>query len=98
MARFCHCGRPLDGPDAEKYHEVEKPRVGPVFEIAASGRVRPTMRRHKQRSCKMRLIATSPVTGKTLVPGGGRFAPQRTTELNTRYVHESRFQPGGDLA
>ena len=43
--------------------------------------------------CKVRLVATSPTTKRTMVP----HTPQRTKENDARYVHEDRLKPGGDL-
>jgi hypothetical protein len=41
----------------------------------------------------LRLIATSPVSGKTFVPR----SPQRLKSIDNRFVREQRFEPGGDL-
>jgi len=52
------------------------------------------LQRVKRYACKVRLVATSPVSGKTFVPE----SPQRLAVIDNRYVHEDRFGPGKDLA
>lgn len=89
MARICtRCNRPLD-PE----HHVEGP---PSLQILADPRARGTRRlarRLKTWGCKMRLITTSPVTGKVLAANSGQ---RLNAAGDTRYVHEARFK--GDLA
>lgn len=94
MARICRkCNRPKD---ADHHDIVQVPAIDPetlkwkfendeiVWEDAPKGMP-------NRYACRVRLVATSPVTGKTLTPQ----SPQRITELDTRYVHVSRFE--GDL-
>jgi len=94
--RICtRCNRPLRDEayhDTVEYGVAAPPIVGwyqghPVYDVP-EGDLKP---RFRQYVCKMRLVATSPVSGKTLVPN----SPQRITETDTRYVHEARFE--GDL-
>lgn len=77
MARFCkQCGRPLD-PD---HHDIGKtPRI-----IIERGKIR----KARDYGCRVRLVATNPITGKTFVPNH----PQRIARLNVRYVPEELFK------
>lgn len=83
--RICNaCGRRLD----------EHERGPRVMVIGRSrGRARFPAVKVTPYGCRVRLIQQSPVTGGVSVPATG----QRSKPLNTRYVHESRLQPGGDL-
>lgn len=82
--RLCSaCGRPL----AE--HEEGPKRL--VVQPGLRGRGRLPIRRQRTYGCRVRLIQQSPISGIVSVPASG----QRLAILNTRYVHESRFE--GDL-
>lgn len=83
--RYCgRCGEPMDD------HEV-KERVAILVRRPDRGRLR--IQRIRVDECPVRLIATSPVTHKTLVPG----TPQRIKVIDTRYVASRRFEKGKDL-
>lgn len=85
MARWCpRCNRPLD----ETGHDRADPPDAVV--PARRGRCRFGVQRVRRWACRVRLIATSPVTGKTLVPD----SPQRLAILDTRYVHADRLERG----
>lgn len=82
MSRICKaCGDPLSAHDVERRKRMF--RDGNRISIRV-GNVY---------GCKVRLIATSPGTGKTFVPN----SPQRIARVDTRWVKERRFLPGGDL-
>ncbi len=95
MPRICHrCNRPLDGEHHDILRHEDGPNKGKPIRrtmIVRRGRGRVGVQKVTVYGCKVRLVATSPVTGKTLVPSH----PQRISELDTRYVHEDRFK--GDL-
>jgi hypothetical protein len=82
MARYCRgCNRALD----ETGHDTDR---GPRYWIdgvdsAGRGRLRYSPERRRYR-CRVKLVATSPASGKELSPA----SPQRIKELNTRYVIE----------
>lgn len=96
MRTCTRCNRPLTDPE---FHDIEEagtapPRIAgwfkghPVFDIPEGWEPKPRFRGY---SCKVRLVGTSPTTGKTIVPR----TPQRIEESDARYVHETRFE--GDL-
>jgi hypothetical protein len=94
MPRYCGaCGRSLDifGHDIARDDKGEFKRAHVIG--MARGRGRLAYGRVKQYSCRVRLVATSPSTGRTLPAND----PQRIKELDTRFVHRERLQPGGDL-
>lgn len=95
MAKHCRaCGLPLD----EDHHDVV--RVGPLETFPFRGfkngqRQRLTyVRRPRKRvyGCRVRLVATSPISGKTLTPG----SPQRIKEVDTRYVRTELLEAQAD--
>lgn len=81
MARYCRsCGRPL----TDEFHDTGR-AAGPMVDgLTASGRPRVAERKHRVYGCRVKLVATSPVSGRTLRPN----SPQRIKELDTRYVPE----------
>jgi hypothetical protein len=85
MARWCpRCNRPLD---ATGHDPADPPSaVVPV----RRGRGRLGVQRVRRWTCRVRLVATSPATGKTLAPN----TPQRLAILDTRYVHVDRLEKG----
>lgn len=99
MARICKsCNRPLDAEhhDLLRYPDDHPDKAGEVVKVpmvVRRGRGRLGIQMIRRYGCRVRLIATSPVTGKTLVP----THPQRLLAAGgARYVHESRFK-NGDL-
>jgi len=86
MPRYCRrCGRPLDG----EHHTEGRKALVPT----RRGRGRVQYRLQRTFDCRLRLIQRSPVSGEVSVPE----RPQRLKALQTAYVHEDRFKPGGDL-
>lgn len=98
MARLCpRCGRALDetGHDVLRYptdHKDESLRgkVRKVETVMNRGRGRFPFARVRRYGCRVRLVATSPATGKTLVPshpqrlkaaGGASYVPVDVLEL-----------------
>lgn len=80
MPRFCRqCNRPLEEP----YHNVSKKTL----------RLDQRPRTGKQRiyECKVKLVATSPTSGKMIE--AERSTP-RTKELKQRYIYEGNFKHG----
>jgi hypothetical protein len=96
MARICtRCNRELNEqehdvlryPDDYK-DEAKRGKVMKVPMVTNRGRGRIGIQMIRRYGCRVKLIATSPVTGKTLVPSH----PQRLLAAGgARYVHESRF-------
>lgn len=97
MPRICpRCNRPLDAEHHTILRHEKGPRKGQPIRrpmIVRRGRGRLGIQKVLTYECKVRLIAQSPSTGKVGVPP----SPQRIKELDTRYVHEDRLKPGGDL-
>ena len=85
--RICkRCGRRLNLDEHDD--------GGKVWQIARRGRCRMGVQRVRVYNCRLRLVGTSPVSGKTIVPKSA----QRWKAIDNRYVHEDPFKPGGDLA
>lgn len=96
MARICSsCGRALSPDEHDVVRDGEKELSAWVDGIDRRGEARIQLSGGRRRyGCRVRLIATSPYTGKTFIPA--RPAP-RFKDVDQRYVHESRFKTG-DLA
>jgi hypothetical protein len=87
--RICHCGRPLED---ERFHDAQVvgPPLPPIVGWHRGRRVRgdePVGRGRVLYTCRMRLIAESPITGKRLVPKD----PQRFTDPGILYSRNARF-------
>lgn len=92
--RICtRCNRELTNPE---YHDIESigvappPLVGwyqghPVYDVPDDWEPRPRFRAY---TCKVRLVGTSPRTGKTIVPRSAI----RIKENDARYVQESLLE------
>lgn len=80
MSRICPlCNRPKD----EDHHDlVEVPILDEISGGITGWRKAPPGWPNRY-ACRVKLVATSPTTGKTLTPAD----PQRIAELDTRYVH-----------
>lgn len=93
MPRICvRCGRRLNDDE----HHVLVDDDGEAIKrwtMVNRGKGRMGLQRVRVYECRVSLIATSPATGKILRPAH----PQRIKELDTRYVHNDRLKPGGDL-
>jgi hypothetical protein len=82
MPRVCSaCGRDLTA----EFHDVDGKR------LVHGGRR--GLRYARNWACRVRLVGTSPTTGKTNAP----LTNQRTSDNDARYVREERLQRGGDL-
>lgn len=82
MARHCSaCGMPLDA----EHHDVTRKSGWFLDGATATGRPRHSYRdKLRHYACRVKLVATSPETGKTL----NTSSPQRIKELDTRYVRK----------
>jgi hypothetical protein len=91
--RICtRCNRELEN---EEFHEIVEP-IQSLPDIVGWFKGHPVRKAEPNRGrrfygCKVKLIATSPISGDVLLPN----SPQRTIETDTKYVHASRFE--GDL-
>lgn len=96
MPRICNrCGRKLtpEEHDVLRYPDdyKDKAKRGTIQKVTVGmrrGRGRLGFQKVRLYGCRVRLIATSPVTGKTLAPAH----PQRLAAAGyARYVHVSSF-------
>ena len=105
-ARICTaCGRPLDedNHDVLRYTKEDDeagiiPKgkmIGSVVRVKVAGRKLSATQHARVWGCRVRLVADSPVSGKTIFP---EYPGRRMKEINNRFVHAARVKPGGDLA